>query len=206
MSRTAISVFAILTLVTLSGIAEARGGRPGGSFCRTDRSCASGSCVYANPDDKFGACCTEDSCANLGAQCGFADNGCGGELYCGECDSSTTCEANQCVPVTTTTLPPTTTTSTTNTTTTMLVTTTTLCPNGVPSCEAPSQPCQEPLFCYVLSTAENPCGECVSNWPLCQDLVQCTASSQCAANEVCIVNSCCEGTGVCSPRCGTDVD
>ena len=40
--------------------------------------------------------CTPTTCAQLGAQCGPASNGCGGTLMCGSCLAGQTCTAGKC--------------------------------------------------------------------------------------------------------------
>ena len=41
--------------------------------------------------------CTPKTCTELGAQCGQADDGCGGKVDCGKCDAPWTCSGNKCM-------------------------------------------------------------------------------------------------------------
>src|SRR6185369_13265278 len=38
--------------------------------------------------------CTSKTCASIGAECGVANDGCGGKLDCGTCAAPSTCAAN----------------------------------------------------------------------------------------------------------------
>jgi hypothetical protein len=91
-------------LATIAGIALLAGasgtaiaGKSDGSKCVNSKSCSSKVCDKA-PGEKFGTCCVRDSCASLGAHCGFVDNGCGVELHCGDCAEADDCNANVCEP------------------------------------------------------------------------------------------------------------
>jgi len=56
-----------------------------------------GSCHYQCASNQVcynGACCTPDSCVG---RCGFIDDGCGDEKYCGGCDSDERCVSGYCV-------------------------------------------------------------------------------------------------------------
>src|SRR5207248_1456961 len=53
-------------------------------------SCAAGQSCTAH---KCAANCTPKTCAQLGAQCGSASDGCGGTLACGSCPSGESCGA-----------------------------------------------------------------------------------------------------------------
>lgn len=109
-------------MCTSAGIAVA-GGKPDGAKCHASKSCSSRVCARQQPEDKFGVCCRPNSCAEVGAQCGTIDDGCGTPLGCGDCDFASSCISNQCIPNSTTTTTTSTTTSTTNTTTTTSTTT-----------------------------------------------------------------------------------
>src|SRR5262245_45356530 len=126
-----LSVAALLALAAVLAADPAlAGGKQGGTRCKSSKSCSSGLCERAQPSDKFGSCCQPKDCAELGAQCGDIDNGCGAEINCGSCEGS--CVDNQCIAPTTSTTTTSTTTSTTSTTTstttTMPPTTTTMPP------------------------------------------------------------------------------
>jgi hypothetical protein len=142
-TRRAFAAALFASCVVFLGTTSAfAGGKSDGASCHVAKSCASKLCVRVKPADKFGVCCTPQSCASLGAQCGPIDNGCGIPEDCGTCDPGSDCLDNQCVggPTTTTTSTTTTTTSTTTTSTsttststttsTTLTTTTTTLPPG----------------------------------------------------------------------------
>ena len=64
------------------------GAQADGSFCVSGGK--AGTCVS-------GACCVPGTCAELGAQCGQAADGCGGQVACGACQQTdAVCVANQC--------------------------------------------------------------------------------------------------------------
>ena len=64
------------------------GAQVDGSFCLSGGK--AGTCVS-------GACCVPSTCAELGAQCGQAADGCGGVVACGACQQAdAVCVANQC--------------------------------------------------------------------------------------------------------------
>jgi len=71
---------------------------PNGDPCTADIECSSGYC------NALGVCaCLATTCAELGAQCGAPDNGCGDALDCGTCNTGEACDASnqcQCVPLT----------------------------------------------------------------------------------------------------------
>ncbi len=47
--------------------------------------------------DEGGVCCKPKTCADLGQECGQADDGCGGTLDCGTCEGSMLCRDGKCV-------------------------------------------------------------------------------------------------------------
>ncbi|HXC50990.1 MAG TPA: polymorphic toxin-type HINT domain-containing protein [Candidatus Limnocylindrales bacterium] len=122
MNKLILSSLLAVALISTADVATA-GGKPNGSKCHVSKSCSSHVCVTLNPADKFGVCCTPQSCAAVGAQCGTAGDGCGLPIECGPCDSGSSCVANQCVPGTTTTTSTTSTTTSTSSTSTTSTTT-----------------------------------------------------------------------------------
>src|SRR5258708_3447397 len=85
MNKLILSSFLAIALISNAYTAGAAG-KTDGSHCHVSKSCRSHLCVRVNPADKFGVCCTAQSCASLGAQCGTAADGCGTPLNCGPCD------------------------------------------------------------------------------------------------------------------------
>ncbi|HXC51529.1 MAG TPA: hypothetical protein VN634_11630 [Candidatus Limnocylindrales bacterium] len=171
-------------ILAFSGTAVA-GGKPDGAQCHVSRSCASRLCVTLVPTDKFGVCCTPNTCAGLGAQCGSVANGCGIPIDCGPCDVSSQCTDNICVAMTTTT-----TTSSTSTTTSS--TSTSLAPTCIADGETSSgsfggifgaQNCIDSLAAACCS-GESSASAC-----------DCTGSG--------IFDSC-SGSGTCLPTCIAD--
>lgn len=64
--------------------------------CQDGDGCCAAGCTSANDDD---CTCTPRSCADIGATCGDADDGCGGTLSCGTCSGARSCQNNTCVDV-----------------------------------------------------------------------------------------------------------
>lgn len=124
MNKLFLAALLAVSVCSISDVAGASG-KSDGSRCHVSKSCSSQICVRLSPFDKFGVCCSPQSCAAVGAQCGPTENGCGIPLDCGSCDVGSTCVDNQCVAGTTTTTTTSTTTTTTTTTSTTSSTTTT---------------------------------------------------------------------------------
>ncbi|HXC53297.1 MAG TPA: hypothetical protein VN634_20600 [Candidatus Limnocylindrales bacterium] len=151
MKKSIFSVFVTMVVFAIPAAAVA-GGKPAGASCHVHKSCRSNLCVRLQPSDKFGVCCSPQDCAELGAQCGFIDNGCGTDIQCGDCSPGDQCVNNQCVAGTTTTTTTSTTTSTSSTTSTTSSTTSTTiagaCPSGGQLVGG---------FCWYLSAAGASC-------------------------------------------------
>jgi hypothetical protein len=60
-----------------------------GQACQSNSDCITGLC---DPDaHTCTSACTPRTCAQLGFNCGAADDGCGGQLTCGTCTAPSTC-------------------------------------------------------------------------------------------------------------------
>jgi hypothetical protein len=94
MKRTILIAVTGLAILATSHLAVA--GKRDGTKCRNSQSCSSKACIRTAPGDKFGTCCERDTCASLSYQCGFAGDGCEGELDCGTCGEGFRCTSNQC--------------------------------------------------------------------------------------------------------------
>ncbi len=146
MNKLILSSLLAMALISTANVAAA-GGKPNGSKCHVSKSCSSHVCVTLNPADKFGVCCTPQSCASVGAQCGTAGDGCGLPIDCGPCDVGSSCVANQCVAGTTTTTSTTSTTSTSTSTTSTSTTTSSTTTSSTTSTTLPATTTTTLLYC-----------------------------------------------------------
>jgi len=170
----------VLAIILVASGTAVAGGKPDGARCHVGRSCASRVCVTLVPTNKFGVCCTPNTCAGLGAQCGSVANGCGIPIDCGPCDVSSQCTDNICVTITTTT------------TTTTTSTSTTLAPTCIADGETSSggfSAVLGPSYCYDTLTAACCSGESTPS------ACECTASG--------VLDSC-SGSVTCVPTCIAD--
>ncbi len=62
--------------------------------CTDGDGCCAPGCTSSNDDD---CVCVPRTCAEVGASCGSAPDGCGGTLSCGGCPAGEACETNQCI-------------------------------------------------------------------------------------------------------------
>ncbi len=63
--------------------------------CRSGDGCCPAGCTFNNDND---CSCTPRTCAQMGAQCGTTDDGCGNVLNCPACPGGGNCVNNQCEP------------------------------------------------------------------------------------------------------------
>lgn len=72
--------------------------------CNPGQACIGGECKTCPVPGRDGKgrntladCCVPQTCAELGAQCGTHDDGCGGTVRCGSCASGEVCSSGACI-------------------------------------------------------------------------------------------------------------
>jgi hypothetical protein len=84
----------IATLVGAANTCSAACQQRAVTSCTSGDGCCPAGCAFATDSD---CACTPKTCAEVGAQCGSVDNGCGQMIQCPMCTGGRTCSQNTCI-------------------------------------------------------------------------------------------------------------